>query len=171
MSKKKDKIIFYKNELLKYEENPNYPLLEAIVDYLSPSVHLADAEIVSTSDEKEVETVKTNFLKKKLNLEELDGEILDLSIISVRDIFGSSNTKKYRALFYYFLTKRFQLESVFIKEIQAKVEKEEESNLSKLEQIAKVKPNNTKIKGKGLLYILVAMDIVVIVIILIKLLF
>ncbi len=151
MNKRDIKLAFYKEEILKYEEKPNFDLLEAITKYLGPSIHNADSELVSTSDEKEVNTVKKSFLKRKLKLSRVDEDILDLAIISVRDIFGTTNTKKYRALFYYFLTKKFQLEKIFVdnkKEIKTvKTFKLKKGiDLDKLEKIAKINKENITIR-------------------------
>ena len=71
----------------------------------------SDAETVSSSSESEMETVKRNFLIKKLGLK--DDEKLDVGLNAVMEKYGKSNRNKYRAVVYYLLTKHFKKESVF----------------------------------------------------------
>ena len=61
------------------------------------------------SDPKELETVKQNFLMKKLGLE--DGGYLDDAIALVAEKMGKTNRVKYRAIFYYLLVKELGQES------------------------------------------------------------
>ena len=76
-----------------------------------PSIYNADAATVSGSDEKELATVKNNFLIKKLGLK--NGPDLDKGIDAVIDKYGRSNRNKYRAVVYYLLTKHFKKEAVY----------------------------------------------------------
>jgi len=76
-----------------------------------PSIYNADAATVSGSDKSELETVKKNFLIKKLGLS--DGPKLDEAIASVMDAYGKSNRNKYRAVVYYLLARHFKKESVY----------------------------------------------------------
>jgi hypothetical protein len=94
-----------------FGEDADMDLLEKVVIGLGPSVYNDDAETVATSQESEVETVKTNFLIKKLGLSESDD--LDGAIQAVTERYGSSNRNKYRAVFYYMLTKHFGKEAVY----------------------------------------------------------
>jgi hypothetical protein len=48
---------------------------------------------------------------KKLGLP--DNAALDAGIKAVIDILGSSNSNKYRAMFYYLLVKHFKKESIY----------------------------------------------------------
>ena len=59
----------------------------------------------------ELETVKENFLVKKLGLK--DGPELMDAINSVIETYGKSERNKYRAVVYYMLTKHFGKESVY----------------------------------------------------------
>ena len=59
----------------------------------------------------ELETVKNNFLIKKLGLE--DGPKLTEAIDKVIADYGSANRNKYRAVVYYLLTKHFGKEAVY----------------------------------------------------------
>ena len=86
-------------------------LLKKVAKVLGPSIYNNDSSKVSTSDKGERDRVKTNFLIKKLGLK--DDPSLDAAIIEVGDAFGSSNKSKYRAIFYYLLTKKFGKESVY----------------------------------------------------------
>jgi hypothetical protein len=86
-------------------------LIAKVTGSLGPSIYNKDAETVSCSDSSELETVKKNFLMKKLGLEESDA--LDDAIKSVCEKMGSSNRNKYRALFYALLAKEFGKEGVY----------------------------------------------------------
>jgi len=109
MSKFDEKIIFYKQNMdkmgLPYEDE----LFNKVTRALGPSIFKRDAASVSTSDEKEIFTVKHNFLIKKLGLE--DGEYLDKAIAKVAEMMGKTNRVKYRAIFYYLLVKELGQES------------------------------------------------------------
>jgi hypothetical protein len=86
-------------------------LLTKVTIGCGPSIYNADSSTVSGTDEKELATVKNNFLIKKLGLK--DGPELDKAIASVIEQYGKSNKNKYRAVFYYLLTKHFKKESVY----------------------------------------------------------
>lgn len=91
--------------------NPDMDLLTKVTVGLGPSIYNADSSTVSGSDEKELATVKNNFLIKKLGLS--DSADLDNAISSVIETYGRSNRNKYRAVIYYMLTKHFNKESVY----------------------------------------------------------
>ncbi len=111
MSKFDEKISFYKewmdNNGIDYEDM----LFDKVTRGLGPSIFKRDAASVSASDPSEVETVKQNFLIKRLGLE--DGEHLDKAILKVADIMGKTNRVKYRAIFYYLLVKELGQESKY----------------------------------------------------------
>ena len=86
-------------------------LLTKVAKGLGPSIYNADASKVSGSDKIELETVKTNFLIKKLGLS--DSPKLDEAIAEVMDQMGSSNRNKYRAMVYYLLVVKFKKQSVY----------------------------------------------------------
>ncbi|MEM8652000.1 MAG: DUF2853 family protein [Pseudomonadota bacterium] len=86
-------------------------LLTKVTIGCGPAIYNDDASTVSGSDEAELETVKNNFLIKKLGLSESDD--LDGGISSVMEQYGQSNRNKYRAVVYYMLTKHFGKESVY----------------------------------------------------------
>ena len=70
-----------------------------------PSIYNADASTVAGSQESELETVKNNFLIKKLGLADVP-ELMD-AINSVIETYGRSERNKYRAVVYYMLNKHF----------------------------------------------------------------
>ncbi len=86
-------------------------LLKAVTKGLGPSIYRNDAETVSGSDAKELETVKKNFLMKKLGL--ADSEKLDEAIAEVIEKIGKSERKKYRAVVYYMLAEKFGKQDVY----------------------------------------------------------
>ncbi|MCM4168199.1 hypothetical protein KCTC52924_03760 [Arenibacter antarcticus] len=97
----------------KFGETPNMDLLTKVTIGLGPSIYNNDASKVSGSDAKELETVKKNFLVKKLGLE--DGPQLMEAVKAVTDKYGSSVKNKHRAVVYYMLAKHFKKESVYNK--------------------------------------------------------
>ena len=86
-------------------------LLTKVTIGCGPSIYNKDAATVSCSDQGELDTVKNNYLIKKLGLK--DGPKLDEAIKKVCATMGSSNRNKYRAMFYYLLCKEFGKESVY----------------------------------------------------------
>jgi len=163
MGKKDDKLEFYKKELLNYTHSVDYPLLEEIVNYLGLNVFKRDAELVSSSDKKELDRVKKSFLRGKLELKRTSDKKLNEAIQESIEIFGSSNKKKYRALFYYFLTKNFKKESVFLK-----WSVDDEEHINKIEKLAKEGNNKLRIKSKKRnsnknLYLAILLNIIVII--------
>lgn len=112
MSKRDELIAKYAADLKdKCGVTPDMDLLTKVTIGCGPSIYNADSSTVSGSDEKELATVKNNFLIKKLGLK--DGPELDKAIDAVIDQYGKSNKNKYRAVFYYLLTKHFKKESVY----------------------------------------------------------
>ncbi len=94
----------------KFDSGADEALITAVFKGLGPSVHNRDASLVSCSDQKELDTVKKNFLIKKLGLK--DGPELDEAIKEVCEKMKDSRQKS-RVAFYYFLTKKFGKESVY----------------------------------------------------------
>ncbi len=108
-TKKAEKIALYTKALKKQYGEVDENFLEIIVKNLGPSIYKKDAELVSCSDPKELDTVRKNFLMKKLGLED-NKDILDTAIKEVCEELKDSS-KKYRALFYYRLAQKFKKES------------------------------------------------------------
>ncbi len=90
----------------------NSDLLTGVAKSLGPSIYLADASMVSSSDKSELETVKNKFLIGKLGLE--DGPDLDAGIDAVVGQMGSSNSNKHRPIFYSLLAMHFGKEDQFM---------------------------------------------------------
>lgn len=112
MSKRDELIQKYAEEIkTKFGEEPNMDLLTKVTVGLGPSIYNLDASKVSGSNEKEMETVKNNFLIKKLGLS--DGPELSEAINTVIDAYGRSDKNKYRAVIYYMLAKHFKKESIY----------------------------------------------------------
>ncbi|WP_339756300.1 DUF2853 family protein [uncultured Winogradskyella sp.] len=112
MSKRDDLIAKYAADLKdKCGVNADMDLLTKVTVGLGPSIYNADSSTVSGSDEKELATVKNNYLIKKLGLK--DSSDLDKAIASVMDTYGQSNRNKYRAVVYYLLCKHFNKASVY----------------------------------------------------------
>nr|WP_298789398.1 DUF2853 family protein [uncultured Allomuricauda sp.] len=95
----------------KFGEQPNMDLLTKVTVGLGPSIYNLDSSRVSGSSEKELETVKNNFLIGKLGLAD-SSELLN-AVNSIIDKYGRSDKNKYRAVIYYMLTKHFDKESVY----------------------------------------------------------
>jgi hypothetical protein len=112
MSKRDDLIVKYAADLKdKCGVNPDMDLLTKVTIGCGPSIYNADAATVSGSDDSELQTVKNNFLIKKLGLK--DSTDLDKGIDAVMETYGKSNRNKYRAVVYYLLTKHFKKESAY----------------------------------------------------------
>ncbi|MVO07903.1 DUF2853 family protein [Flavobacterium sp. TP390] len=112
MSKRDELITKYAADLKeKCGVTPDMDLLTKVTIGCGPSIYNADSSTVSGSDDKELATVKNNFLIKKLGLK--DGPELEKAIAAVIDQYGKSNKNKYRAVFYYLLTKHFKKEAVY----------------------------------------------------------
>mgnify|MGYP001386854538 FL=1 len=86
-------------------------LLTKVAKGLGPSIFNNDASKVSGSDSKELDTVKNNFLIKKLGLK--NDSKLDDSINEVMIKMGTSNRNKYRAMVYYLLVVEFNKQSIY----------------------------------------------------------
>lgn len=111
MSKTDEKISLYTQAANTLGLGLDESYIARVTKALGPSIHNKDAETVSCSDKSELETVKKNFLIKKLGLE--DSAELDDAIKKVCETMGSSNRNKYRALFYALLAKEFGKESIY----------------------------------------------------------
>ncbi len=112
MGKRDDLIAKYADDLKsKCGMTPDMDLLTKVTIGCGPAIYNADASTVAASQPAELETVKTNFLVKKLGLK--DGPELDAAIKSVLETYGMSERNKYRAVIYYMLTKHFGKESVY----------------------------------------------------------
>ena len=112
MGKRDDLIAQYADDLKKKcGMTPDMDLLTKVTIGCGPAIYNTDASTVAGSQKSELETVKENFLVKKLGLK--DGPELMDAINSVIETYGKSERNKYRAVVYYMLTKHFGKESVY----------------------------------------------------------
>ncbi|MBC7641581.1 MAG: DUF2853 family protein [Flavobacterium sp.] len=72
-------------------------LTKVTIGYV-PSIYNKDASTVAGSQQSGLDTVKNNFLIKKLGL--TDGSQLDAAIDAVPEKYGKSNRSKHRAVVY-----------------------------------------------------------------------
>jgi len=102
MSKRDDLIAQYADDLKnKCGIVPDMDLLTKVTIGCGPAIYDADAQTVAASQYSEIETVKQNFLIKKLGLTD-SPELLD-AINKVIETYGKSERNKYRAVVYYML--------------------------------------------------------------------
>ncbi|CUH59797.1 DUF2853 family protein [Thalassobacter stenotrophicus] len=112
MGKRDELIAKYADDLkTKIGVEPDMSLLEKVTIGCGPAIYNADAATVASSQEAELETVKNNFLIKKLGLAD-SPELMD-GINAVIEQYGKSERNKYRAVVYYLLTKHFGKEAVY----------------------------------------------------------
>ena len=114
MSKRDDLIAKYAEDLkTKCKINPDMDLLTKVTIGCGPAIYSADSETIAGSDKAELETVKNNFLIKKLGL--TDSPTLMEAINAVIDTYGRGERNKYRAVVYYMLAKHFGKEAIYAK--------------------------------------------------------
>ncbi|ENA1794067.1 DUF2853 family protein [Flavobacterium psychrophilum] len=114
MSKRDELIAVYAADLKeKCAHTADIDLLTKVTVGCGPSIYNKDAATVAGRQQSELDTVKNNFLIKKLGL--ADGDHLDNGIDAVLEKYGKSNKNKYRAVVYYLLTIHFNKESVYDK--------------------------------------------------------
>lgn len=113
MASKKDELLEkYKGHLNdRFNIEVDEDLLEKVTHGLGPAIYNRDASTVSGSSESELETVKQNFLIKKLGIE--DTPVLMSTIQRIMHQYGASERTKYRAVVYYMLVLEFNKESVY----------------------------------------------------------
>jgi hypothetical protein len=112
MSAREELIVKYAADLKdKCGVSPDMDLLTKVTIGCGPSIYNADSATVAGSQQSELDTVKNNFLIKKLGLN--DGPELDAAIDAVMEKYGRSNKNKYRVVIYYLLAVHFKKESVY----------------------------------------------------------
>lgn len=109
-AKRAAKIKLYTEDVKKHYGSVDETFLEIVVKNLGPSIYKKDAEAVSCTDPKELETVRKNFLIKKLGFDKEAKEMLDGEIQKVCETMKGTRIK-YRATFYYILAKNLNKES------------------------------------------------------------
>ena len=112
MGKRDDLIAKYADDLkTKCKMNPDMALLTKVTVGCGPAIYNDDASTVAASQASELETIKTNFLMKKLGL--ADSPKLMEGINAVSEVYGKSERNKYRAVVYYMLVKQFGKETAY----------------------------------------------------------
>ena len=112
MSKRDDIIESMKAEAKKLNLSITDDLISKVAIGLGPVLYNKDTATVACGQPKELDTVKNNFLKKKLGLTHDDAE-LDAAIKEVCEKLGTSNRSKYRVHFYALLAIKFNKESIY----------------------------------------------------------
>jgi outer membrane protein OmpA-like peptidoglycan-associated protein len=98
-------------DVRKYAANADENVVQAIVRYCGIALQSRDGQLVAMSDKKERETVRENYLKKKLGLSQSD-DVLDDAVIAVGQRMKEDRTKN-RVTVYYLLAEHFGLLSAF----------------------------------------------------------
>jgi hypothetical protein len=112
MGKRDELIAKYAEDLkTKCGMTPDMDLLTKVTIGCGPAIYSADSAVVAASQATELETIKTNYLIKKLGLK--DGPELMDAINAVIDTYGRSERTKYRAVVYYMLAKHFRKEAAY----------------------------------------------------------
>lgn len=113
MSKFDEAITLYKEEMGKLGITVDAELLHGVTKSLGPSIYSEDSNKVSCSDPSELTRVKNNFMIKKLGMD--DSPALDDHIKAVCEEMGTSNRRKFRAIFYYLIVQKFDgKRSIFV---------------------------------------------------------
>ncbi|MBO9453980.1 DUF2853 family protein [Paracoccus sp. R12_1] len=113
MGKRDDLIAKYAADIQdKLGQAPDMDLLTKVTIGCGPSIYDDDASTVASSDDAELERIKSSYLMKKLGLP--DGPNLMEGINAVIDAYGRSNRNKYRAVVYYLLCRHFGKESAYL---------------------------------------------------------
>lgn len=112
MGKRDELIAKYAEDLqTKCGMAPDMDLLSKVTIGCGPAIYNDDASKVAASQQSELETIKANFLIKKLGL--ADGPELMDAIDAAIETYGRSERSKYRAVVYYLLVKHFNKEAVY----------------------------------------------------------
>ncbi len=112
MSRRDELIAKYADDLkAKCKMTPDMVLLRKVTIGCGPSIYNPDAETIAGLQAHEMETVKANFLVRKLGLR--NGPELLAAINSAIETYGRSEANKYRAVIYYMLVKHFGKERIY----------------------------------------------------------
>ncbi|MGE5217501.1 MAG: DUF2853 family protein [Chloroflexota bacterium] len=98
-------------DVKKYIPNANEAAIKGIVKHLGIALQSRDASFVACEDKMERNRVRDGFLKKKLALNNNDGE-LDSAIIEVCGKMKADRDKS-RVAFYYLLAEKYGKLSMF----------------------------------------------------------
>ncbi|PCJ94107.1 MAG: hypothetical protein COA50_13225 [Flavobacteriaceae bacterium] len=112
MSKRDELIEKYAADIKsKFGQTPDMDLLTKVSIGLGPAIYNKDSSKVSGTDDKELETVKNNFLIKKLGLSDNSGLMESINVVIAK--YGKSEKNKHRAVVYYMLAKHHGKESIY----------------------------------------------------------
>lgn len=103
----------HKDALAKYTSKINDAALQGMARTYALVMSNRDSRNVSCGDQSEKDTVRENFLKKKLALKKTDAE-LDASIEAVCATMKEDRLKS-RLVFYYLLAEKYSLLGNFVK--------------------------------------------------------
>ena len=112
MSKRDEKLALYRKFVTDNNLTLDDALLVNVTIGLGPSIYNKNSELIACSSDTELATVRDNFLKKKLGLEQSDDE-LTAAIKEVCNEIGSSNRNKYRAVFYTLLVTKLNKQDFY----------------------------------------------------------
>ncbi|MEM0922922.1 MAG: DUF2853 family protein [Pseudomonadota bacterium] len=112
MGKRDELIAKYAEDLkTKCGITPDMDLLEKVTKGCGPAIYNADSATVASSDPDELETVKRNYLMKKLGLAD-SPDLMD-AIHKTIETYGKSERNKYRAVVYYMLCTHFGKQAIY----------------------------------------------------------
>jgi hypothetical protein len=112
MSKREELINKYAKDLKeKCGVTVDMDLLTKVTIGCGPAIYNDDASTIAATQQSELDTVKNNFLIKKLGLK--NSPELDQALNAVLEKYGKSNKHKYRVVVYYLLTVHFKKESIY----------------------------------------------------------
>jgi len=92
-------------DVKKYDAKADEKAIAGIVHHCGIALHNRDSSLVSFTDQKELETVKSSFLKKKLELTNPEAEF-DAALAEIGRIMKADHTRN-RVTVYYLLAKHF----------------------------------------------------------------
>ncbi|MGR3484253.1 MAG: DUF2853 family protein [Paracoccaceae bacterium] len=106
MSKRAEKIEKYAGNIRdKLGREPDMDLLTRVTIACGPTIYNRDSETVSGGDSKELETVKRNWVMKRLGVTDEDKAMGGIQACLTE--YGRDNRSKYRAVMYYMLAEYF----------------------------------------------------------------
>lgn len=99
-------------DIKKFGGKADQDLVNAMVKSYGLVMRKADSRLVACGDPNELETIKTNFLKKKLGMKDSDSK-LDALLAKTCETMKGTNQKS-RLTFYYLLVEATGKQGVFV---------------------------------------------------------
>jgi putative sterol carrier protein len=96
----------YVEDVKKYAASCDEDAVAGIVKHCGIALRSKDSSMVSCTQKPELDRVRDNFLKKKLELTDGD-DALEAAIDEVCEKLGRSNKNKSRVTFYYLLAEKY----------------------------------------------------------------